>query len=90
MRLKRSVTPPPGAADRLDLDVLEPAEAVDVRDRCPHGPNRQGLTGPHLNQLEDRRIGRHAVLDQELNGLDWTTRRTDSRAIARARVPSSR
>ncbi len=55
MRLKRSATPPPGACAGLDLDVLEAAEAVDVRDRFAHRRQRQRLTGPHLDQIEERR-----------------------------------
>ena len=42
--------------------------AIDARTAA----DRQGLTGPHRDEIENRRIGRHAVLDQELDGLDRT------------------
>jgi hypothetical protein len=55
---------------RLDADVLEPAQAEQVRDRLPHLGHRQRPPAPGLDQfVEDGIVGR-APFDQQVDRRD--------------------
>ena len=59
-----------GAGRRLDLHILEAAEAEDVRDRFAHGGGRERIAAPHFNQIENSGINGRLVLDQQLDVFD--------------------